>query len=329
MAQLSRYHIEPTPASYEVWFTHVSGLNRALSADIEGRLAKGEGFGKDVCAQLFERHLAKPVLSTQMLEASESLALELSDVVATLRSAGAESGSYAAALTEAATAFDGNIDPHTLRALVNGLMTATRDMAVRNRDLSQKMATSTQQVEALQTSLKHVKIEALTDALTGLANRRAFDERLRRHLQKGSGELCLLLCDIDNFKRFNDTWGHLLGDQVIRFIANILRAHAAGNALAARYGGEEFAIIMPATSMHRAQEIAGSILQAVKAKRLTRKSTGEAIGAVTVSIGLARRRIGETTSALVARADLCLYASKQGGRDRLTIDSDLPAAAVA
>ncbi|MFZ2029004.1 MAG: GGDEF domain-containing protein [Vitreimonas sp.] len=324
LAQLAKLGIDPTPANYELWFLHLSGASADLSAEIE-RLG-GKRFTPEACADLYERHVAK-TLSGRFIETGESIARELSDVIAALRAEGDQSGAYALALDQASVAFEGALDPAVLKALIGGLASATRRMMVSNGELRQRVSVSTDQIERLQATLEDVRIEALTDPLTGLANRRAFDAALAKRIGEISGDLCLLLCDIDHFKRFNDTWGHGVGDSVIRFIANTLKSHANGEYLAARYGGEEFALIMPRTNMHRAQAIAGALRQAIKAKRLTRKSTGESIGAVTVSIGIARRRISDSASALLGRADQCLYASKDGGRDRITIDSDLSAAA--
>ena len=186
------------------------------------------------------------------------------------------------------------------------------------------MEASSRQVDSLQTALQSVKIEALTDGLTGLANRRLFDETLRKRIgetEAGGAGMCLMMCDIDHFKRFNDTWGHLIGDQVIRYIAAVLRQHAHGDFLAARYGGEEFAIIFPRTRLTDALEVAAAIHGAIGSKRLTRKSTGEMIGAVTISVGVAEFRNGERAADLIGRADACLYASKRGGRDRITTDA--------
>jgi diguanylate cyclase len=114
-----------------------------------------------------------------------------------------------------------------------------------------------------------------------------------------------------------------VGDKVIKFIANTLRAHTTGDLLAARYGGEEFAIIMPRTELHAAHTIAAAIQTAVRSKRLTRRSTGDSLGAVTISIGLAQRREFESANDLIARADACLYASKRAGRDRITCDTEI------
>ena len=125
-------------------------------------------------------------------------------------------------------------------------------MSKQNSNLSHKLAQSSQEMEKLRTSLRQARAEALTDALTGIANRKLFDETLRLRKEEADAEktdLALLLCDIDHFKSFNDTWGHQTGDQVIRFVASALTKFALPDHLVARYGGEEFAVIMPRTSL--------------------------------------------------------------------------------
>jgi len=329
---LSSHEIPTSPANYEIWTVHRLGGNPALSMEIEARLAKAERFTTEVNEELFERFFSNTRLSMQVMEASNGIARELTEAVATLREAGEQSGSYAKTLQTAAATFEGGLDAKSFRALVTELTAAARDMADQNLQMSEQMKASSRQVETLQAALQSVKVETLTDGLTGLANRKYFDETLRRCSQDssaGDGGLCLLMCDIDHFKRFNDTWGHLVGDQVIKFIANTLRVHATGDFLAARYGGEEFAIIMPRTPMHAAQTIAAGIHAAVRSKQLTRRSTGESLGALTLSIGLAQRREFESVSDLIARADACLYASKRAGRDRITCDTEITQASAA
>ncbi len=161
------------------------------------------------------------------------------------------------------------------------------------------------------------------DRLSGLANRRLFDETLAAKLRLARADhtpLCLLMCDIDHFKRFNDTWGHVVGDQVIRYVAGTLKLAVPGDALAARYGGEEFAIIFPRTALQQARAIAEQIHVATGSKRLFRRSTGDSIGNVTVSIGVAQWKAGESASELIERADGCLYFSKRNGRNQITTD---------
>ncbi|NJM35958.1 MAG: GGDEF domain-containing protein [Rhodomicrobium sp.] len=278
---------------------------------------------------LFDRYFANTRLSVQMVETGESISRELEQVVEVLRSAGAQSRSFGEVLDSVSAADTSSLDAATFRQLVKGLVTATAEMALHNQQLSDQMEQSTRQVETLKTALQTVKIEALTDRLTGLANRRLFDETLESKLieARASGTpLCLLMCDIDYFKRFNDTWGHLVGDNVIRYIASVLRLNVPNDALAARYGGEEFAIILPRTAISAGQRVAEQIRCAVRSKQLSRRSTGESIGAVTVSIGLTEWRAADCAPDLIHRADQCLYISKRNGRDQTTTDA-IPARA--
>jgi diguanylate cyclase len=180
-------------------------------------------------------------------------------------------------------------------------------------------------MDTLRATLRQARAEALTDGLTGLANRKMFDETLKMRLREAAGQrtdLCLVLCDIDKFKHFNDTWGHQTGDQIIRFIASSLQRQTQPDHLVARYGGEEFAIIMPRTRIVSARTIAEAIRAAIESKKLQRKSTNEELGRITVSMGVAQYRPGETGHDLVGRADACLYASKHAGRNRVSTDLD-------
>jgi diguanylate cyclase len=327
---LEGQQIPTSPANYEIWTAHRLGANPHLSKEIEARLAKTEPFTEEVNEDLFERFFSNTKLSVQVLEASDGMARELTEAVATLRSAGERSGGYAHSLQAAASTFEKGVDQKGFRALLNELTASAQSMADQNLQMSRQMEASSRQVESLRSALQNVKVQALTDGLTGLANRKYFDETLRRRLQESSlddGGLCLLMCDIDHFKRFNDTWGHLVGDQVIKFIAGTLHAQAQGDFLAARYGGEEFAVIMPRTSLPEAQATAVAIQDAVRSKKLARRSTGESLGPATLSMGLVQRRPFESANDLVGRADACLYASKRAGRDRITCDVEVDRAA--
>jgi diguanylate cyclase len=328
---LNQHDVPTSPPNYEVWINHAAGIHPDLSRAIEAHLASGTQFTDAVNDALFDRFFSNTRLTVEMVETSDSVARELSGVVSTLREAGAQTGAYADTLEQAVTTIEGAaaID---VRAMMASLAAVTREMVTNNRQLVAQMESSSRQVEALQTALQNVKVEALTDSLTGLANRRLLDDTLRRRVDEPDASdvgLCLLMCDIDHFKRFNDTWGHPVGDQVLRFIAAVLRQHAHGDILAARYGGEEFAVVFPRTRLAKALAVGEAIRQEIGSRRLTRRSTGQVIGAVTISIGIAHHRRHESVADLIARADACLYASKRAGRDRITTDADAALASAA
>ncbi|MFT3728922.1 MAG: GGDEF domain-containing protein [Terricaulis sp.] len=324
--RMSQQQIPTSPANYEIWTAHLVGLKPDLSREIEQRLQRGEAFTDETNEELFERFFANTRLSIQMLETSETIARELDDTVAGLRGAGGQAGSYAKVLQDAAARFEGGVDSAEFKAVVQHLAVTTHEMIENNLKLAEQIEATSHQVQELQTALQSVKVEALTDGLTGLANRRMFEDTLSRRMTDAASDksdLCVLMIDIDNFRRLNDVWGHPLGDQVLRYIASTLRAHAHGDVLAARYGGEEFAVIMPRTNLYLAEALAARVTAAVKSKRLSLKSTGDVIGEVTVSVGVARFRSGEGDGALIARLEACLSAAKASGRDRIVTDAQL------
>jgi len=134
--------------------------------------------------------------------------------------------------------------------------------------------------------------------------------------------LSLLMTDIDHFKTFNDNYGHQTGDQVLRLVAMAVKNNTKGQDIAARYGGEEFAVVLPNTVMRSAATVADHIRRAVMTKQLMKRSTHEQLGRITISIGVATLRDGDTAQSLIGRADACLYAAKRNGRNRVICEAD-------
>ncbi|OQW62068.1 MAG: hypothetical protein A4S17_08480 [Proteobacteria bacterium HN_bin10] len=323
--ELMRQHgVPPTSANYEVWLAYRLGRNQALREALDARIASGQAFSTADNAQIHEQFFTGLGASAQIVLAGEKIARDLTSVVSFLREAEEKSGDYGRTLESAATDLNRGLGPDQIRQIVSSLAAATLDMANHNQRLNEQLRSSTKEIDTLRHSLESLRVESLTDSLTGLANRRMFDETLRMRIDEARAqrsELTLLLCDIDHFKRFNDTWGHHTGDQILRFLASAMQAHARPDFLVARYGGEEFAIIMPRLSARVALQTAETLREAIQAKRLRRRSTNEDLGQVTVSIGIAKLQSSDTPAGLIERADACLYASKRNGRNQVTTDA--------
>jgi diguanylate cyclase len=172
-----------------------------------------------------------------------------------------------------------------------------------------------------------VRLESLTDSLTGISNRKHFEEMLVKaidHAARHTKPLALIIIDIDHFKRFNDTFGHLTGDQVLRLVGVTMRERVKSQATLARFGGEEFGVILPDTTLEAARAIAEQIRENVMSRELVKRSTGESLGKVTISLGIAAFRKGDTAVSLLERADQCMFVAKRAGRNRTVTDADQP-----
>lgn len=188
----------------------------------------------------------------------EKLSVELKRISDTLSHSGASTAAYGQALSKISGKLGQTDDVAALKTMVSGLVSATKVMESQSRQLEDRLKQSNAEVQQLQQQLSKINKEALTDALTGLANRRCFDITLKNAVLEAiekKESLCLIMCDIDHFKRFNDTWGHQMGDQVLRLVARCLSDNVKGRDTAARYGGEEFAVILPATTPENARNL--------------------------------------------------------------------------
>ncbi|HAR26201.1 MAG TPA: GGDEF domain-containing protein, partial [Bradyrhizobium sp.] len=206
-----------------------------------------------------------------------------------------------------------------------GVAKSTQEMRQTNQALENRLALSKSEINELQHSLEAIRAESLTDPLTGLGNRKYFDRSMDMAVQAAlasSEPLSLLMFDIDHFKSFNDSYGHLTGDQVLRLVAQSLKQTIKGQDITARYGGEEFAVVLPNTALRQALTVADHIRRAVMAKELKKKSTGEILGRVTISVGVSMLKPADDTDSLIERADACLYAAKRAGRNRVICEAD-------
>jgi diguanylate cyclase len=320
----------PTPLNFEIWVHYLGDPEGALGREIKRILAASEPFTEATADMLAAEYLPRGRLTEEIRDAGRVLDRELSSVSEAIANAHRSQSAYGQTLDKAATSIESAGDSAGLQTIVSGLTTATRRVQLENETLEKRLDASTREVARLRDHLEQVRRDAMTDALTNLANRKAFDEHLEAacaEAEAEGGALTLAVLDIDHFKRFNDTWGHQTGDQVLRYVASVMGRAAKAPRIAARYGGEEFAMIFPQESMLEVEAALESIRKEIGTRLLRRRSTDDELGAVTLSAGFAQRRPGETASALLDRADAALYASKHAGRNRVTSAERLDQAA--
>jgi diguanylate cyclase len=324
--KLERHSVAPMPAAYEVWLGYVLGEPSALRLEIDSVVQAGGMVDAALTEAMYERHFSHLQLTSKVIETGTKLSSEMGSLVTSLQNAARETHIFHSSLRVAADQLESASDIGSVKGLVNSLTDEARHLSARNEQLESSLLTTTREIVQLRSALDAARAESLTDPLTGLANRKLFSETMRtrrREADELGYDLCLAIVDIDHFKRFNDTWGHQTGDQIIRFVSGTLTKNALPDFLVCRYGGEEFAIIMPRQSLTLAFGILEESRRAIEGKRLLRRSSREEIGPVTVSIGVAAYRRGEATSKLVARADAALYHSKRNGRNQTSTESQL------
>jgi len=324
-------HVWPTVRNFELWVHYVTEKEGALALEIDRLLAAGEPITETLGEALAAQYLPAARLNGDILEAGDVLSKELQSVTAAIEVAQRSSEEYG---QELATATERLGTEHSgpMKEVVKTLTAATRKVQGEAAVLETRLAETTAELSRLRENLDQVRKDAMTDGLTNLANRKAFDETLEAACdQAETGAQCMTLAiiDIDHFKGFNDAWGHQIGDQVLRYVASVIGRMGATPRLAARYGGEEFAIIFPAENGRTAMTVLEEIRQEVSSRALKRRSTNEDLGTITVSAGYAERLAGETSASLIERADAALYASKHAGRNRTTAAQPMAAIAAA
>lgn len=317
---MSEAGVAPTPENFELFYRHASGENAGLSQAITKRLTEKTAFTPELLQDLRMRLHNLPAME----QVGDSMNSVIAGVLSRLSDAGRDAGEYSSALSAATGALGSDRSPADMRQLMNTLLAATRQMEKRTKSLEQELHKSSTQVHELRSTLDTVRKETLIDPLTRIGNRKAFDAALlTAEKQAEAGEpVSLLICDIDHFKKFNDSWGHQTGDQVLKVVAGCLSENIKGRDTAARYGGEEFGLVLRGANLEGAILVAEQIRQSVEGHRLVKKSTGDVLGTMTISIGVAQFGTHEKAEAVVRRADACLYGAKHNGRNLVIAEND-------
>jgi diguanylate cyclase len=289
------------PRNYEIWYVYATGYNAPLNKIINETLARNGKLSESDLEQIYETYLSQLKTSERIDKVGARVIGEIDDVMKLITEALGVSSSYGANLDGASQKLASVQTGEQLKAIVDQLAKSTREMRETNKALEERLSLSKHEINDLQHSLEAIRAESLTDPLTGLGNRKYFDRSIEAAVAAAlaSGEpLSLLMFDIS------------------------LKQTIKGQDITARYGGEEFAVVLPNTGLRQALTVADHIRRAVMAKELKKKSTGEILGRVTISVGVSLLKAGDDTDSLIERADACLYAAKRNGRNRVICELD-------
>jgi diguanylate cyclase len=313
------------PRNYEIWYVYATGYNSQLNKVINETLARSGKLTEADLEQIYETYLSHIKTTDRIDKVGARVIGEIDDVMLLIGEALEMSATYNESLSGVSEKLATAVSPDQVKNVVASLLKTTHDMRDTTKALEERLALSKAEISNLQQSLEAIRAESLTDPLTGLGNRKYFDRSLETAVATAvetNEPLSLLMFDIDYFKSFNDSYGHLTGDQVLRLVGMSLKQSIKGQDITARYGGEEFAVVLPNTALRQALTVADHIRRAVMSKELKKKSTGEILGRVTISVGVSMLKPGDDMDSLIERADACLYAAKRAGRNRVVCEAD-------
>ena len=325
LGQIKALRQVASPRTYEIWYSYATGYNPSLNQMINEILARNNTLSDADLERIYSTFFAPTRITDRIDTVGSRVSDEIGQVMAMIDAAAGSAMNYSESLAGMSQKINSAKDREGLRTIVESLVMTTNEMQQTNNSLEQKLTASKQEINQLQENLEVVRTESLTDPMTGLANRKFFDDSLESAIADATARsepLSLLMVDIDHFKTFNDTYGHLTGDQVLRLVASSLKQNVKGQDVAARYGGEEFAVVLPSTLLRSAITVGDHIRRAAMSKELMKRSTGQHLGRITVSVGVATLHKGDTPQSLIERADNCLYAAKRNGRNRVICETD-------
>jgi diguanylate cyclase len=315
-------HVQPTPKNYAVFFACAAGQPGDLVRELESIIEQKQPLNDELLDRLYNNFIAE-----QQSRAVHDTAQQAKKILAEmLASVGRFSGDTQNVSQDMARQLeqldDGQVTEESLRLMMQTVISSASVMRQSSDTVSERLASAQQEISDLRENLAKATTESERDFLTGCYNRKAFDKRLQEAAEEASlkeYELTLVMLDIDHFKRFNDSFGHLIGDEVLKIVAKALTDSVKGMDTVARFGGEEFAVILPRTPIGGGMIVAEGIRKAIAGKELKNKSTGMYYGELTVSLGVAAfRHHHDSPQNMIRRADEALYRSKKGGRNRVT-----------
>ena len=314
-----------TPENFHVWFDYFLGSNKELKVAIDELIASGRSFSQEINERLYTDYLEadKKDILQEVHKETRRIFQNIFEVTLSTKDLASD---YSDKMDEYSNKLQAATDLTQMQNFIEDIISDTNNMAASSRKLNQQLEEATSQIQSLSKHLEETEKEVLLDSLTGLNNRKAFDIKLNDLCEKfnqNEGFFSVAMLDIDYFKKFNDQYGHQVGDEVLRIVGSHLRENLKGKDFPSRYGGEEFIVLLPNTKLDKAYIVAEQLRKNISEKKLKIKKTGQSLGNITVSVGVSEIRAGDTAISVVERADAALYLAKDSGRDNVKSEKDI------
>ncbi|MEQ8557451.1 MAG: diguanylate cyclase [Henriciella sp.] len=327
---IDRYETPPYPSTYALWFAYVSRSNTDLVSTVDEMLEKGGDISAYEIDEVCKSHLNEGDVQAAQQTIGRQFESQLASVLTMIQKSVSDSESFNETLNQIEEGLPQTASTDSIDAIISKLMVENRRMAEQSMELNSGLRESQKQIEKLNRELEEVRSQSMRDPLTSVANRRAFDARLTAEIEACTApdsELCLVLADIDHFKKVNDTYGHRVGDEVLKVFAAIISENIKGQDMVARYGGEEFAVILPRTDIESAYGLIDKIRLQFSKTNLIFKQSRQGLGKITASFGIASHKPGIDAKGFIEQADRKLYLAKDLGRNQVQAEGIVDAAA--
>ncbi|MDV7338941.1 GGDEF domain-containing protein [Terasakiella sp. A23] len=318
--------IPANPHNFTIWFHYYAGTYPDLKRTLDILIANQQAFTETRNSEIFQKFFTLDQESATLHDATTRVEGELGRLVSTIGKADDGFAHLDRALTSAKDQLAGVDEKEAVVEIATSLSENIASVLSENGQLEKKLKQSADEISGLKEDLERMRREAMTDGLTGIANRKLFDLELRKssmNAMANGEDLSLLMLDVDHFARFNDHFGHQVGDQVLKLVAVTISECIKGQDTAARFGGDEFAIILPRTNLENAMSLAKHICKRVSSKNIVNRATGERLGKVTLSGGASLFEYGEPVSQLLVRSTEALGHAVKSGRNQVLSQQDL------
>lgn len=319
---MMKYSVPVNPTNYALWYTYASNAVPTLNRELDAAIKLYNTCPKFRAEQLYTKHIKIDAID-QAKDLQKSIDSMIGKVGETIGNTQTNAKSFEEAMTlchselEELDSIKTPITSDEISGFVGDLLSKSMTMRDNAKSLGVSLNKAQQEIKSLRMELANSQQDALYDSLTGLLNRRSFEQEVDGLLALPDAKACLIIADIDKFKIFNDTHGHSLGDQVLKAVGKRLAISCSNGALAFRYGGEEFAILLPKSSIARAHEMAEKIRLSIERLAIKDRKSGETVANITCSFGVAPLLRGKEAIDSINLADERLYNAKQQGRNKV------------
>lgn len=321
--------INPMPLNYYIWYQYYKGDHPKFRQEMDSALNDPFGYNDRLGRRLFDEYFSSDESGSDFDRAFKRL---INMVVKKMNVWSDRLEDHTKTLGECAdTLSKPDIDAKKLKELTNSVLNTASSMKKSSEEFQKEMLDTNEEILTLRQQLIEARAETMTDELTEIGNRKAFNNAIRDLTEtelENPESLLLIITDIDHFKRFNDTFGHLVGDSVLRYFANLMKKTRADNETVCRYGGEEFAILLSHSSLEAAEIRANQVRKTLESAKLKHKDSAKGLGTITASFGVASFKGDdkETIDDWIKRADDALYKAKSNGRNQVITEDELPEA---